>query len=78
MLAEMIYPTDFSDKERAQLECQLSHFQLDICSHQDLKSLPSLTDLTFRIVKYGKGSLYLMVDRLLQLVITLPVSTATA
>lgn len=77
ILAEKFYPADFSDQERAQLECQLPHFQLDICSDPDLKGLPSLADLTSGLVKTGKASIYPMVDRIMRLVITLPVSTAT-
>lgn len=34
--------------------------------------------MTVGLVKTGKAAIYLMVDRLLRLVITLPVSTATA
>jgi hypothetical protein len=77
MLVEKFYPADFSNQERAQLESLLPHFQLDVCNRPDLKSLPSLADLTVGLVKTGKVSMYSMVDRLLRLVITLPVSTAT-
>jgi hypothetical protein len=76
-LAEKFYPANFSNQERAQFESDLPHFQLDVCNHSDLKSLPSLADLTAGLVKTGKVSMYSMVDRLLRLVITLPVSTAT-
>ena len=76
-LAEKFYPADFSRQERAQLESQLPHFQLDVCNHPELSTLPSLADLTVGLVKTGKVSMYSMVDRLLRLVITLPVSTAT-
>jgi hypothetical protein len=72
-LAEKFYPADFSNQERAQLESLLPHFQLDVCNRPDLKSLPSLADLTVGLVKTGKVSMYSMVDRLLRLVITLPV-----
>jgi len=76
-LVEKYYPADFSNQERAQLECQLPHFQLDVCNDPELSSLPSLADLTNGLVKLGKNSHYPMVDRLLRLVMTLPVSTAT-
>jgi hypothetical protein len=76
-LAENFYHADFSDQERAQLECQLLYFQLDICNHPDLKGLSSLVDLTCRLVKTGKTFIYPMIDRLLRLVISLPVSTVT-
>ncbi len=77
ILVEKYYPTDFSNQERMQLECQLPHFQLDVCNHPELKILSSLADLTSGLVKLGKDSSYPMVDRLLRLVLTLPVSTAT-
>jgi len=76
-LVEKYYSADFSNKERAQLECQLPHFQLDVCNHPELSSLPLLAVLTNGLVKLGKNSHYPMVDRLLRLVMTLPVSTAT-
>ncbi|KAL6621327.1 hypothetical protein ACP70R_033759 [Stipagrostis hirtigluma subsp. patula] len=78
-LVEKYYPADFSNQERAQLECQLPHFQLDVCNHPELSlsGLPTLADLTSGLVKVGTNFYYPMVDRLLRLVITLPVSTAT-
>ena len=59
-----------------QLECQLPHFQLDVCNYPELKGLSSLADLTSGLVKLGKNSSYPMVDKL-RLLLTLPVSTAT-
>lgn len=76
-LVEKFYPEDFSSQERAQLESQLPHFQLDVCNNPELKCLSSLTGLTVALYKTGKAAIYSMVDRLLRLVITLPVSTAT-
>jgi hypothetical protein len=76
-LVEKIYPEDFSSQERAQLESQLPHFQLDICNNPELNCTSSLADLTVGLFKTGKATTYSMVDRLLRLVITLPVSTAT-
>lgn len=77
-LVEKFYPEDFSSQERAQLESQLPHFQLDVCNNPELKCLSSLADLTVGLYKTGKAATYSMVVRLLRLVITLPVSTATA
>jgi hypothetical protein len=76
-LMEKYYPTDFSNKKRMQLECQLPHFQLDVCNYPELKGLSSLADLTSGLVKLGKDSSYPMVDKLLRLLLTLHVSTAT-
>ncbi|KAM3328908.1 hypothetical protein ACQJBY_026167 [Aegilops geniculata] len=77
-LVEKFYPADFSSQERDRLECELPHFQLDTFNHPEIKNFKSLADLTKGIVKTGKSSDYPMVERLLRLVITLPVSTATA
>jgi hAT family C-terminal dimerisation region len=71
------YPADFSDQEKAQVKSQLPHYQIDIRTHSDLQNSSSLADLTTGLVKVGKASIYSMVDRLLRLVITLPISTAT-
>ncbi|KAJ1697371.1 hypothetical protein LUZ63_005883 [Rhynchospora breviuscula] len=76
-LVKRFYPVDFSDQERAQLEAQLSHYELDVCSHPSLQISTSLADLTRRLVETGKFAIYPMVDRLLRLIMTLPVSTAT-
>jgi hypothetical protein len=60
-----------------QLECQLPYFQLDVCNRPQLKGLSSLADLTSVVVKLGKDSIYPMIDKLLRLLFTLPVSIAT-
>jgi hAT family C-terminal dimerisation region len=77
IFAEKFYPADFSEQERTQLQYQLPHFQLDICNHPDLKILLSLADLTSELVKTGKAFMYPRVYRLMRLVMTLLVSTAT-
>jgi hypothetical protein len=43
-LVEKYHPAYFSNQERMQLECQLPHFQLDVCNHRELKGLSSLAD----------------------------------
>jgi hypothetical protein len=78
MLVEKFYPADFSSQERDRLLCELPHFQLDTSNHPEIKNYKSLADLTKGIIKTGKSSDYPMVERLLRLVLTLPVSTATA
>jgi hypothetical protein len=74
---EKYYPTDFSNQERMQLVCQLPHIRFDVCNHPELKGLSSLPDITSGLVKLGKDSPYPIVDKLLRLLLTLPVSTAT-
>jgi hypothetical protein len=77
-LVEKFYPADFSSQERDRLECKLPHFQLDRSNHREIKNYKPLADLTKGIIKTGKSSDSPMVERLLRLVVTLPVSTATA
>ncbi|KAJ3699800.1 hypothetical protein LUZ61_003505 [Rhynchospora tenuis] len=77
LLVERFYPADFSNQDRDQLECQLSHYAIDVCNHPDLQISSCLADLTRRLVQTGKFTIYPMVDRLLRLIMTLPVSTAT-
>jgi hypothetical protein len=76
-LVEKYYPADFSNQQRAQLESQLPHFQLDMCNIPKLSTVSSLDDTIKELFKLGTSSMYPMVDRLLRLVVTLPVSTAT-
>ncbi|KAJ1687974.1 hypothetical protein LUZ63_019364 [Rhynchospora breviuscula] len=76
-LAKRFYPADFTEQERAQLKCQLAHYVFDLCNHPDLKISSSLADLAHRLFETGKITIYPMVDRLLRLIMTLPVSTAT-
>uniref|UniRef100_A0A8I6YLF5 HAT C-terminal dimerisation domain-containing protein n=1 Tax=Hordeum vulgare subsp. vulgare TaxID=112509 RepID=A0A8I6YLF5_HORVV len=76
-LVEKFYPADFSSQERDRLECELPFFHLDTFNHRETKNCKSLADLTKGIIKTGKSSDYPMVERLLRLVITLPVSTST-
>ena len=77
-LVDKFYPADFSSQEQARLESQLPHYQLDVCNHPEHNTSSTLADLTVALHKTGKASVYPMADRLLRLVITLPVSTATA
>ena len=77
-LVEKFYHADFSIQERDKLECELPHFQLGASNHPEIKKYKSLVDLTKGIIKTRKSSDYPMVETLLRLVITLPVSMATA
>ncbi|KAJ4758267.1 zinc finger MYM-type-like protein [Rhynchospora pubera] len=76
-LAKRYYPTDFTDQDRARLSGQLPHYEFDVRSHPSLQISKSLADLTHRLAETGKCTIYPMVDRLLRLIMTLPVSTAT-
>ncbi|KAL1289943.1 hypothetical protein AAHE18_20G094200 [Arachis hypogaea] len=74
-LAEKFYPLDFSSNELNILKSQLQHYQHDIPNH--LKGIGTLSELCNKLQETGKSRTYHMVDRLIRLVLTLPVSTAT-
>ncbi|XP_016165275.1 zinc finger MYM-type protein 1-like [Arachis ipaensis] len=74
-LAEKFYPLDFPSNELNILKSQLQHYQHDIPNH--LKGIGTLSKLCNKLQETGKSRTYHMVDRLIRLVLTLPVSTAT-
>ncbi|XP_057718773.1 uncharacterized protein LOC130933234 [Arachis stenosperma] len=74
-LAEKFYPLDFPSNELNILKSQLQHYQHDIPNH--LKGIGTLSELCNKLQETGKSRTYHMVDRLIRLVLTLPVSTAT-
>jgi hypothetical protein len=53
------------------------HFKLDVLNHQKLKNLSSIAELCQGLIETGKSETYYLIDRLIRLVLTLPVSTAT-
>ncbi|KAM3271718.1 hypothetical protein ACQJBY_042113 [Aegilops geniculata] len=76
-LASKYYPADFSEQERNNLRCQLQHYELDVPTNPRFQNLSSVGDLCQQLAKTGKSVDYYLIDRLIRLVLTLPVSTAT-
>ena len=74
-LAEKFYPRDFAEQEKMQLRFQLQHYKHDALSHPIFQNLPIVSDLLQAMVKSEKSDVYYLVDRLIRLVLTLPVST---
>ncbi|XP_015953969.1 uncharacterized protein LOC107478340 [Arachis duranensis] len=74
-LTEKFYSLDFPSNELNILKSQLQHYQHDIPNH--LKGIGTLSELCNKLQEMGKSRTYHMVDRLIRLVLTLPVSTAT-
>jgi len=72
------YPADFTQQDMIGLEHQLNHFAHDASNSEDLKKIPTLTALCRCLVVTGRHMIYNLLDRLLRLLITLPVSTASA
>ncbi|TYH66328.1 hypothetical protein ES332_D06G115000v1 [Gossypium tomentosum] len=63
-------------KER--LPYKLKHYELDVCKHLDLRKISTLSELCRSSVESGKLVMYPLVDRLIRLILTLPVSTASS
>jgi len=77
LLVDKFYPKDFSDQEKTHLRFQLRHYELDVPNHPKLKNMSSIADLCQGLVEIEKSTIYLLIDRLIRLILTLPVSTTT-
>ena len=77
-MVEKYYPADFTQQERYGLEIQLNHFAADAKNSGDLKKPITITSLCRCLVETGRDRIYNLLDRLLRLLVTLPVSTASA
>ncbi|GAV88483.1 LOW QUALITY PROTEIN: Dimer_Tnp_hAT domain-containing protein, partial [Cephalotus follicularis] len=75
-IVEKFYPLDFTEQEKIILKCQLQHYQFDVINHPDMQNLCTIAGLCRKLMETGK-SIYYLIDRLLRLVLTLLVSTAT-
>ncbi|XP_050368883.1 uncharacterized protein LOC126786974 [Argentina anserina] len=76
-LAEQFYPEDFDTSEVIALRLQLEHYKYQVVFDKDFHKLSSLAQLCRRLVETDLAQLFPLVDRLIRLVLTLPVSTAT-
>jgi len=54
----------------------LQHYELDVPNHPKLKNMSWIVDLCQRLVETEKSTIYPLIDRLIRLILTLPVSTA--
>lgn len=76
-LVEKYYPCDFTEQEKISLVYQLEHYILDVCSHPELNKLSTMVELCRGLVATEKSIIYYLVYRLIRLILTLPISTAT-
>ncbi|KAJ9541478.1 hypothetical protein OSB04_027984 [Centaurea solstitialis] len=76
-LVEKFYPEDFSDQEKTILNMQLQHYVIDVVQHGDYKQLTSISDLCQWLVRSRREVTFDLIYRLICLLLTLPVSTAT-
>nr|KJB29143.1 hypothetical protein B456_005G086600 [Gossypium raimondii] len=56
----------------------LKFYELDVCKHPNLRKISTLSELCRSLVESGKSVMYPLVDRLIRLILTLPVSTASS
>ncbi|XP_023771137.1 uncharacterized protein LOC111919776 [Lactuca sativa] len=78
LLVEKYYPEDFTEQEMIQLRYQLEIFNIDITKNPRLSGVSTIVDLCKRLVETQKRETYYLLDRVVRLILTLPVSTATA
>ncbi|XP_042465598.1 zinc finger MYM-type protein 1-like [Zingiber officinale] len=76
-LVDKFYYYDFNLEERGDLERELDHYKFDIPCHAQFQNLNSLHHLCQTLARTTKSVIYPLIDRLVRLVLTLPVSTAT-
>ncbi|XP_050259691.1 uncharacterized protein LOC126704710 [Quercus robur] len=76
-LVKKYYPQDFTEHEQELLESQLRHYELDVIKHPDFQNMSTISELCRGLKISGKSKIYFLIDRLIRLVLTLPVSTTT-
>ncbi|XP_050289744.1 uncharacterized protein LOC126727886 [Quercus robur] len=77
LLVKNFYPQDFTDYDKQVLEKELYHFKHNVVQDSEFKKLKSLSELSQWLVRTGNSEHYKLVYRMVILVLTLPVSTAT-
>ncbi|KAG6692738.1 hypothetical protein I3842_10G129500 [Carya illinoinensis] len=76
-LVEKFCPQDFTEQEKFFLRIQLQHYELDVLTHLDFQDMSTLSELCRRLAISEKSKIYYLIDKLIRLLLTLPVSTAT-
>ncbi|CAK8565414.1 unnamed protein product [Lathyrus sativus] len=68
---------DFNEQEKIYLKFQLRHFNIDARQASSLNNLSTIQELCSPLVATKKKEIYYLIDRLLRLIMTFPVSTTT-
>ncbi|XP_021833944.1 uncharacterized protein LOC110773729 [Prunus avium] len=76
-LAEKFYPLDFTTTELHVLNQQLRFYKIDMDCIQAFKNIDSIPILLEHLIETKLAETYCLIDRLIRLVLTLPVSTTT-
>jgi hypothetical protein len=58
------------------LRSQLEHYQIDVIHHESFQNMSIISELCRELAETNKSQHYHLIDRLIRLVLTLPVSTA--
>ena len=77
-LAKKYYPADFDQQDISGLEQQMKYFVVDATSSKELKCVAILTELCQCLIETKRHTIYNLIDRLVRLLVTLSVSTASA
>ncbi|KAH9795781.1 TTF-type domain-containing protein [Citrus sinensis] len=77
-LVEGFYPADFIDAEKINLKNQLEHYEYGVVQYAEFKNLSTICDLSQWLVSTRKAKTFPLIYRIIVLVLTLPVSTATS
>ncbi|KAL5784586.1 hypothetical protein ACOSQ2_006978 [Xanthoceras sorbifolium] len=76
-LATKFYSQDFDKNDIEHLRRQLNRYRFDVLCSPEFQNLASLSELCQCLVETKKSEHYTLIDKLIRLVLTLPVSTAT-
>jgi hypothetical protein len=76
-LVEKYYSTNFNQQERIGLEYQLNHFVVEASRSDDLKRIATSAEFCQCLIDTGRHRVFHLVDRFLQLILTLPVSASS-
>ncbi|XP_024178762.2 zinc finger MYM-type protein 1-like [Rosa chinensis] len=76
-LAKKYYPEDFVDSEMFALELECAYYEKDMRSDPKFQNLESISDLCRMLVQTKKSEFFPMLYKLICLVLTISVSTAT-
>ena len=68
---------NFNNEEISDLRKQLDHYKFDVIWHSQFQNLNSLPQLCRMLVETNRSCHYFLINRLIRLVLTLPVSTIT-
>ncbi|XP_071687699.1 uncharacterized protein [Rutidosis leptorrhynchoides] len=76
-LVEKYYPADFTEQERTRLKSEMELFNIEMQNNSKLSGASTLVEVCRGLEKTEKHENYNMLDKLIRLILTLPVSTAT-